>query len=114
VQSKRLSLLKRGQILGAPGESISAHQRNPFALACFGICVFRGGWGGWQEKHPSDAAAAVTYHSLAAFIAGWVTTLFASALRVSREAQEWAKRQPAPREADVTANSLVPETVLET
>lgn len=72
--------------------------------------------GNWQEKHPSDAAAAAAaaWCWLAAVTAGWVPTLFASALRVNREAQERAKCQRIPREADVIANSLVPDTVLET
>lgn len=68
-------------------------------------------------KHVSDAAVVVAWPSLVAFIAGWVTILFASALSVSglrNEAQKWAKCQPIPREAYVIANSLVPETVLET
>lgn len=92
-----------------------AHQRKPFTLACSGIRILlgRGTRGVWLEKHPPDAAAAVAQHSLAAFIAGWVTTLFASALSVNSEAQEQAKRQRIPREADVIASSLVPETVLE-
>lgn len=112
-------LTKKGTDTGRTWRAhLFAHQRKPFALACFRIRIFLGrgtrGGGGWQEKRPSDAAAAVAWHSLAAFITGWVTTLFASALRVNSEAQERAKRQRIPGEAYVIADSLVPETVLET
>lgn len=72
----------------------------------------------WQEKHPHEAAAgaaaAARWVMLAAVTAGWVPALFASALKSQRGAQERAKCQQIPREADVIANSLVPDTVLET
>lgn len=67
-----------------------------------------------QEEHPSDNAAAAARRALAAFSAGRVTTLSASALGVNSEARKWAKRQHIPREADVIASLPVPETVLET
>lgn len=115
VQSRRFSPPKSGQILIAPGEGLSLHIRgSPLLLQRF--WEVRLPWempaGIWQEEHPSDAAAAAAaWCWLAVVTAGWVPALFASALRVNREQ---AKCQRIPREADVIANSLVPDTVLET